>query len=306
MKKIIILVCCIGVAFAKFEAIPVKSCEAFNNMKHSKNTHHIYLNTSKKYTILKTHKGQNLILIKGETPAQRWVDQNCFSSHKKIKSVTTQKNTLGQNLLALSWHNAFCETHRYKKECKTTSLLNRPYHATHFILHGLWPQPKNNQYCKVSNKYIGMDKNKQWYRLPSLGLTTTTTKALKEIMPGVSSNLDKHEWIKHGTCYGKDADAYYRDAIGLTKQFNRSMVGKYFSQNIGKKVTLKEIKKLFDSSFGRGAGERVELKCKNGLIGELWLHLGSGNATLSQLLLNGKKVKSRCQGGRIDRSGFVR
>ncbi|MDQ7084316.1 MAG: hypothetical protein Q9M36_05020 [Sulfurovum sp.] len=23
-----------------------------------------------------------------------------------------------ENLLALSWQNAFCETHRYKKECK--------------------------------------------------------------------------------------------------------------------------------------------------------------------------------------------
>jgi ribonuclease T2 len=64
----------------RHEAFPTKTCPAFNNMKHSKNTHDVHLDTTKKYTIMKEHKGQKLILIKGEQPAQRWVDAECFSS----------------------------------------------------------------------------------------------------------------------------------------------------------------------------------------------------------------------------------
>ncbi len=64
---------------AREEAFATKECPAFNNMKHNKNTHAVHLDTKQKYTILKYHKGQALVLIKGEQPAQRWVDDECFS-----------------------------------------------------------------------------------------------------------------------------------------------------------------------------------------------------------------------------------
>ena len=63
---------------AREELFPTQECPAFNNMKHTKNTHGVHLDLTKKYTILQHHKGQNLILIKGEQPAQRWVDDECF------------------------------------------------------------------------------------------------------------------------------------------------------------------------------------------------------------------------------------
>ena len=339
MKKLtLLLTLCATLSFARFEAIPAESCEAYNNMKHTKNTHHVILDTHKKYLVLKHHKKQNLILIQGETPAQRWVDDSCFSTKKQNRNpdnvkpakskilniedeltkasrnmsqnrVTKNAYTrpkLQQNLLALSWHNAFCETHRYKKECKVSLLskLRTPYSSRHFILHGLWPQPRSNLYCGVNSKQVGMDKYKQWNRLPSLGLSQQTKIELKKIMPGFSSNLHKHEWIKHGTCYGTDEEQYYSDAIELTKQLNSSKVGQFFTNNIGKVVTIKRVRQLFESSFGKGAGEHVELKCKNGLIGELWIHLGSGKPDLETLLKKGKRVRSRCQKGRIDIAGF--
>ncbi len=339
MNKLFYIVIFFAVSLlARHDAYPTKVCPAFNNMKHSKNTSDVYLNTKQKYTVLKYHKGQVLVLIKGEQPAQRWVDGACFlkrtngsnpmnvkkveietlsmedallksSKSTDIANFTKKHNNpkLSQhNLLSLSWHNAFCETHRYKKECKKSifSFAKDKYKEKHFVLHGLWPQPRNNIYCGVGKKYVSIDKHKQWNRLPDLGLSDDAKRRLIRVMPGFNSNLHRHEWIKHGTCYGTDAKQYYEDAVNLVEQLNDSKVGVFFSKNIGKHVTLQQIRALFNRSFGAGSGKRVELKCKGGLITELWLHLGSGSDDLGILLAKGKKIRSRCQGGMLDKAGF--
>lgn len=335
MNKLIVVFIFFSVSvLAREEVFPSQECPAFNNMRHTQNTHGVYLDTRKKYTILKHHKGQSLILVKGEQPAQRWVDDTCFSKHlefsdpvsvenkismddellktssgtdlKKHTDKNQNKNISKQNLLVLSWHNAFCETHRYKKECKRSmfSFGRAKYSEKHFVLHGLWPQPKSKIYCDVSSEYVNLDKHKQWNRLPDLGLSDEVRERLQKVMPGFSSSLHKHEWIKHGTCYGTDANTYYEDAITLVTQVNDSKVGDFFRKNIGKQVKLKQIRLLFDRNFGVGAGKRVELKCKKGLISELWLHLGSGSDSLATLLKLGKETRSHCQGGLVDRAGF--
>lgn len=325
-------------SFARFEAYPTKECSAYNNMKHSKNSHNVQLNKNVKYTVLKHYKGQNLVLIKGEQPTQRWVDDSCFSKLKKktnrsnvsrakpevvniedeltfaTLNIARTKHTKNyqsnisskQNLLALSWHNAFCETHRYKKECKRGVLsgVKKKYSESHFVLHGLWPQPRSKQYCNVDKELIAADKHKQWRNLPCLALDEETEERLEKVMPGFASDLHKHEWVKHGTCYGTEADRYFRDAISLTEQLNDSKVGDFFTKHIGKQVTLKQVRHLFDRNFGIGAGKRVEFKCKKGLVTELWLHLGSGSSELRELLHKGKITRSRCHKGTIDRAGF--
>lgn len=339
MKKQIFLLMCLHmflavVLLAREEAFPSQECPAFNNMKHSKNTHDVHLDTTQKYTILRYHKGQALVLIKGEQPAQRWVDDECFIKKPKSVDVTPAKseviniddelrsafvsifddskhhsanqNISTHNLLALSWHNAFCETHRYKKECKRGMLSfgKSSYREKHFVLHGLWPQPKANVYCNVSQKELSLDKHKQWNKLSALDLSDSVREDLKQVMPGFSSNLHKHEWIKHGTCYGTNANRYYKDAIHLVRQVNDSKVGNFFRQNIGKRVTLQQIRAVFNRSFGVGTGKRVELKCKKGLVTELWLHLGGRSDDLATLLKQGTQTRSRCQGGLIDKAGF--
>lgn len=334
------------VLFAREEAFATKTCPAFNNMKHSKNTHSVTLDTTQRYTILRYHKGQALVLIKGEQPAQRWVDAECFSSVDKSKSAVdvapvqsnvisledardkSHKKTLipkdtnkyeenntnkyykqkqsSKNLLVLSWHNAFCETHRYKKECKRTLFTfgEGKYKEKHFILHGLWPQPKGTEYCAVSAYEKNLDKHKQWHKLSSLDLKPELKSRLKKVMPGFLSNLHKHEWVKHGTCYSSDANRYYEDAVGLVEQFNASKVGQFFGKHMGQRVTLQQVRTLFDRSFGQGTGKRVEMKCKKGLVTELWLHLGSGSDDLATLLKRGNQTRSYCTSGRIDKAGF--
>ncbi len=306
-----------------------KECPAFNNMKHSSNSNNIKLKVGKKYRILQKNKGQILTLIDGQRVAQRWVDESCFNDSsralKEPKKVATQttaslsetvknssigkkkteslsKSTSKQNLLALSWQNAFCQTHQYKKECKSMSI--KDFGATHFVLHGLWPQPRNNQYCNVSKREIGKDKNKQWNKLNKLDLNETVRSKLSKFMPGYSSNLHKHEWVKHGTCYGTTANEYYNDAMILLTQVNASALQKYFKLNIGKTIRLKEVRQVVDKAFGKGAGEHVTMNCNRGLITELWFHIGNGADDLAGLLKKGETPKSRCHKGRVDPVGY--
>jgi len=310
---------------AKYEKA-VQSCEAFNNMKHSTNTNGIKLNIGKEYRILQENKGQLLILVEGERVAQRWVDEVCFSDKKeekkpveekrratlssilvsldKKKSATKplSKSSSKQNLLAISWQNAFCQTHQYKKECKNMSA--KDFGAFNFVLHGLWPQPRNNQYCNVDKKQVGMDKNKQWHRLNRLDLTSDVRSNLAKLMPGYAGNLHKHEWIKHGTCYGTNASDYYRDAMTLLTQVNDSKVQQFFKQNIGKTIRLEEVRKVFDKAFGNGAGKHVTMNCRRGLVTELWLHLGNEGKNLAELFKKGETPRKSCYKGRIDAVGF--
>ncbi len=180
------------------------------------------------------------------------------------------------------------------------------YGASNFVLHGLWPQPRNNLYCNLDKKLVGMDKNRQWNRLPNLNLSSDTREELKKYMPGYLSNLQKHEWIKHGTCYGTDENIYFKDAIELLKQINSSKVRELFAKNIGKTLTLKEIRETFDREFGKGAGKKVALVCQKGLITELWIYLKGDSKNLKDLLSSDLDIKSRCYKGIVDRVGFQR
>ena len=316
MKKfILITLMLLSPLFAQKMVVATQSCEAYNNMKHTNNTGKQSLTIGDSYKVLDDKKGQYYITISGISVPNRWVDKNCFEASTATKTPPTQKAKTPPtekaktthstkpkySLLALSWQNAFCQTHQRKAECQRA---RGAYTDTRFSLHGLWPQPRENLYCDVSSKQKQFDKRGQWYQLPKLELTATTRKELLRIMPASTSNLQKHEWIKHGTCSGMNPQEYYAHAIELTKQLNNSKVGQFFSQNIGKKVTLQQVRFKMNESFGQGSGKRAELRCRNGLITEIWLHLGNQGESLQALLQGGKEVNSRCREGKIDRVGF--
>jgi len=323
MRFIILFFLSTFVLLAQNILYPTQCCPAYNNLKHTKNSGNIHLDPSEGYVVRKHHKGQYLISVKEASPQQRWVDDACLAPKSALnvapvrcdikpingeKKSTSQKQHWEENLLALSWHNAFCETHRNKKECKRSmlSMFKKPYHENNFILHGLWPQPRNRVYCGVDRQYISADKYGHWNKLPEVKLTPQTRKRLERVMPGTVSYLDRHEWIKHGTCYGTDAEQYFKDAIELVETVEDSDISRFFQQRMGKRVTIKQVRTLFDKAFGEGTGKRVELRCKKGLVTELWLHLKGIENDLGRLLKNGKPVHSRCQYGIIDRAGYQR
>jgi len=144
--------------------------------------------------------------------------------------------------------------------------------------------------------------------LDPLGLTEETFVELFISMPGVASHLQRHEWIKHGTCYSDSAEIYYKDVLKVMHKIDDTNISVLFTDNIGKKITAEQIRNAFDEAFGEGSGEKVNVKCSKGLIVELWVNLkGDINKddNLSRLLQNASVVNNiSCESGMVDAVGF--
>ncbi len=198
-------------------------------------------------------------------------------------------------VLALQWFPSTCKVHNYK-EC------SRPqqYWLSHLTLHGLWPK---KQYCNVPARLKILDKKHAWKKM-KITLSPDTLMLLGIYMPGVTSGLHNHEYIKHGSCFSSSPDYYYLTAIALTSQINQTPIRLFFWNNRGKRVQTKKIRHLFDSTYFKGAGKRVKFICKKGYLTELRIKLAgelSPKSELYDLLKNAKKTKIGCKIGKIAR-----
>lgn len=298
-----------GFAFSDEFVVSSEACEATNNLKATKNSGNISTTNSTRYRVLDRKPESVYIQIPNANPSGRWVKKECFTTSNTIAPAVTKKpivqaskpSLAKQSLLALSWHDGFCETHRGKAECKKGLFRNKEYG---FVLHGLWPQPKNLAYCGVEKKIVGMDKNKQWKSMPDIGLSIVSINDLSLVMPAVQSSLQNHEWYKHGTCSGMNSTQYFQKASGYVTQFNSSKVTQYINNNRGKTITLNNIKSLMNSSFGSNSGEKIDMVCNNGILIEMRLNLGGNDSSLAKALINGAKTKSSCQKAIVDEAGW--
>jgi ribonuclease T2 len=186
------------------------------------------------------------------------------------------------------------------------------FDATHFTLHGLWPQPRRREYCNVSRALIDTDRKGDWQALPEVDLGADMRARLVIAMPGTQSFLDRHEWIRHGTCYDRgDPEIYFREALSLLDEVNGSAVQALFVANIGQEITVGAVRGAFDVAFGSGAGDRVRLSCKRDgsrrLITEITIGLvaqpGASN-TLADLIKASTATDPGCPSGIIDPVGF--
>jgi len=212
-----------------------------------------------------------------------------------------------QYVLAISWQPAFCEGHASRDEC-TTQTADR-FDASHFALHGLWPQRVD--YCGVDRDIQFADKDGNWSALPALQLTDATRQKLAQMMPGTQSLLDRHEWIKHGTCYGEEPEPYFADALAMLEAVNASAVRELFAGSIGKELTQQQVRAAFDTAFGKGAGERVRLACERDggrtVISELTIGLTgeiTGPKDYKRLTLAARPTYAGCDKGIVDAVGL--
>lgn len=213
-------------------------------------------------------------------------------------------------VLAISWQPAFCETRPRKPECINQG--SDRFDGTNFSLHGLWPEPIDNVYCGVASHLRSLDEAGHWHRLPELKLSHGVQDELGSVMPGRQSHLDRHEWIKHGTCYlDATPEVYFSHSLALIEEINRSQVRDLFASSIGRRLNLEQIQGAFDAAFGPGTGMRVRLSCAEDeprdLIVELRINLKGQISTppdLSALLLAAPKARSTCQGGIVDPAGL--
>jgi ribonuclease T2 len=282
-KYLLILILIIeGFSFEGYFEIE-RDCSAYSSIK--KKTDPIELEVGKTYKVVAKNR-ENATHYQLED--RKWVAKECGELVSKDSEY----------VLAISWQNAFCQLNQNRKECRSE------YDSTIFTLHGLWP--KDRLYCDISQREIELSKKrKNWCKLPKLELSKETFRDLSEVMPSVESCLQRYEWTKHGSCYSQTEEEYYSESIALINQINRSAVREFFNRNVGKKVSIEEIKAKFGESFGYK--NKIKLNCKGGLITEIQINLKGEieeNSTISELLRDASDKSSRCRSGVIDPVGF--
>lgn len=248
-------------------------CPAYQSIRKKTNPSNVNTTINQAYKLLAKNKkeGTHYLIEVDNVPKQRWVNITCGEQVASLdggtivtpvpsKDVTPPPTNAKTYILAVSWQPSFCESHPTKTECK--SQTKDRFDASHFTLHGLWPQPRSNVYCNVDEKSISNDQGKRWGKLSALDLTDQTRSDLNRVMPGSQSNLHRHEWIKHGTCYSQLAEDYYHDSIQLINALNGSTVRDLFADNVGKEITSTQISQAFNASFGAGASDKIKISCK--------------------------------------------
>lgn len=254
----------------------------------------------------------------------RWVAQDC-GVHVIPAGQSPETSETGNGftppagteatdlLLALSWQPAFCESKPSKLECKQLNDGLLPITETQISLHGLWPQPNGTFYCGVSDVLKQLDKARRWAELPAPELDTDTADRLAVAMPGTASFLERHEWIKHGSCFFGEGngDEYFDDALRVLETINDSPVGHLLAENVGSELDTADIRKAFDSAFGVGAGDRVQVKCGGDqgrvLIQELTIALKgeiTETADIGALIRAGDPQSPGCTRGVVDPAGL--
>ena len=290
-----------------------KVCPAFQSIKQETNPGNAQTETARAYDLHSKNAevaSHFLVEFPGVQPSRRWVAVSCGQHVVLAGKPGPGEGGAKSYVLAVSWQPGFCETKPEKPEC--VSMTPERFDATHFSLHGLWPQPRSNVYCNVAQAQIALDKDRKWNELDPLELTPETRASLDVVMPGTMSGLHRHEWVKHGSCYGDGSpEKYFRDSLALIDALNASGVQDLFETNIGQDITTAAISTAFSAGFGLEAGERVKFMCNGDqgrtLITEMQLQLRgtiSENPDLGELLLAGSRVGRVCSAGVIDPAGF--
>jgi ribonuclease T2 len=298
-----------------------QNCSAFQSLRKQSNP--VPLEAGHAYEIVAANKeaaSHYLIVVPGATPERRWAPVACGTRTGGTAATgggssapnTSDQGTSGPQrtkyVLAASWQPGFCETKPDKTECQNQT--PERFDASHFALHGLWPQQRNQNYCKVDPADIDKDKASRWSDLPEVTLQPATREELDKVMPGTQSQLERHEWIKHGTCYGVPMDEYFADALGVMRALNGSAVQQLFASHIGQFLSFDDISKAFDRSFGAGAGARVRMQCTRDdgrlIISELTIGLNGDitpQSSLADLIAAAAPTKTECPGGIVDAVG---
>lgn len=219
-------------------------------------------------------------------------------------NADNQKSSGTVMILGLSWQPGFCEGKANLPECRDQSADDLA--ARQFSLTGLWRLRQT--YCGVPDALKDQDKKRKWLDMPELALGETLKVELAKAMPGMASGLERHEWIKHGTCSGDVAADYYSRSLKMLADVNGSAVGRLFRDNLGKTLKEAEVKAAFETAFGPGAGDKIKMRCrKDGgrqVITGITIGLGKiDGGDLTTLIAAAGKTKFGCAGGVVDEAG---
>ena len=328
MRQILVLIFLAMLTISARAEVPLdgyfiaqQTCPAFQSFNNQTNPGGIMTTPERAYRIVAANKvdaSHYLLIVPGVEPERRWVAITCGIRTVDaggqipagpIEPTGPQPTPETQFILAVSWQPAFCEGHDDKPECQSQTADR--FDASHFTLHGLWPQPRGNVFCGVSQEQAAASDDGRWDELPAVELSTDLRAGIDQVMPGTQSGLERHEWTKHGTCYGTMVEEYYADSLAMMAALNGSAVAELFVANIGAELTQEQIRGAFDEAFGAGAGTRVRIACNRDgsrqLIGELTIGLTGTIAVeddFATLIQAASATSGGCNVGVVDPVGL--
>ncbi len=218
-----------------------------------------------------------------------------------------EPGTSSSSLLVVTWAPSLCKVEASNPGCKSGHVgkLGRK-----LILHGLWPQPRTEQFCGVPSAVADRVRDLHGADMPSLNLPEDVQANLQSMMSDAAS-LAPHEWYTHGTCSGVPPAVYFSDAVTLTDQISK-ILNPVFERAQNGPLSLSTLRDRIDAEFGKGAGKRVMITChdidgKEIVLYEVHLSLppvadfGTAENTLSlrDLLAKGPTISAECRRGRV-------
>lgn len=203
------------------------------------------------------------------------------------------------SLLALTWGPSLCRVEPSTAGCRSGHVGKL---GQTLLLHGLWPQPSTEQYCDLPKR--SADRT-------SVDLPPETRKALQDLMSD-GKFMASHEWFAHGTCSGVTPPDYFGIATTLTRQAT-AVLNPLFVNSGGKRLSPQTVRDAIDGAFGRGAGLRVGLTCRDlggggPVVYEVRLSLpavvdlrAASNLSLTDTLSRGPAIAPGCGKGTVVR-----
>ena len=220
----------------------------------------------------------------------------------KPSSAEFESPDSGSSWLVLTWGPSLCATEPTNAGCKSGHVGAQ---GSTWILHGLWPQPVEKQYCGVPKAVAERASDLHGHHMPSVDMADDVRDTLRSMMSDASI-MAPHEWYAHGTCSGLTPDAFFSDASALTDQA-REVLDPIFTEAEGGRLQLSDVQDKFDQVYGAGAGDRIRLSCRNmtgqgSLAYELHLSLPpvaelralDGTLSLKDLILKGPPLGPGC------------
>ncbi|MGK2880534.1 MAG: ribonuclease T2 family protein [Mycobacterium sp.] len=213
----------------------------------------------------------------------------------RAPSSTALRESTDASVLVVTWGPSLCRVDPANLGCTSGHVaeLGRTW-----ILHGLWPQPEDNQYCGPRQSSAELE------------LSDDVRARLQSMMSDVAA-LAPHEWSAHGTCSGVTPDAYFSYAAALTDQA-RAVLEPLLADADGSQVSQGTLSDAVEAAFGDGAGQRVGVVCRNvngegSVIYEVHLSLppvaqlspDGETPSLGALLAEGPAVAAGCRHGRV-------
>jgi ribonuclease T2 len=209
--------------------------------------------------------------------------------------------------LVLTWGPSLCATEPTNAGCTSGHVQTQ---GSTWILHGLWPQPDDQQYCGVPKEVAKRAGNLHGSDMPSVDIGDDVRNTLQSMMSDAST-LASHEWYAHGTCSGVTPDVFFSDATALTGEA-RNVLDPMFAEAQGGRIALSAVRDKFDADFGAGAGERVRLSCRNvtgegSVVYELHLSLPpvtqlrtpDGTLSLKDLIIKAPPLAPGCRNASV-------